>query len=290
MGQGQDTVLAQIAAEEMGIEASDIRVPSVDTDVSPFGLGSVSSRGTFMAGNAVRQAAGEARRQVLEVAADLLEANPEDLSLEGGRVFVKGVPEKSVSLQRAIQAFSDERGGMPVVGMGKYTPKTELPDFTTKYGNISPTYPFACHIAEVEVDRDTGVVRMLGYVAAHDIGKVINPLLAEGQVHGGVAQGIGFTLMEEIRFDRGRIENPSFLDYIVPGPSDLPPIDVVFVETKDPEGPYGAKGLGEPAIDPVPAAIVNAIYDAVGVRVTRLPVTAERLRAALQSKEKEGKG
>jgi CO/xanthine dehydrogenase Mo-binding subunit len=115
-------------------------------------------------------------------------------------------------------------------------------------------------------------------------------MLAEGQVQGGIAQGIGFTLMEEIRFDRGKMENPSFQDYIVPGPSDLPRMEIIFVETNDPEGPYGAKGVGEPALDPVPAAIVNAIYDAVGVRVTRLPITPERLRAAIRAKEKDSPG
>lgn len=290
MGQGQDTVLAQIAAEELGILASDIRVAVVDTDISPFGLGSVSSRGTFFGGNAAKKAGADARRQIFEVAKDLLEANIEDLCLEDGKIFVKGAPKASIPFQDAVQEFCNRKGGMPVIGMGSYTPKTEIPDFKTMYGNISPAYPFACHIAEVEVDQDTGVVRVLRYVAAHDIGKAINPMMAEGQVQGGIAQGVGFTLMEEIKFDRGKIENPNFQDYIIPGPLDLPRMKVIFVETNDPEGPYGAKGVGEPALDPVPAAIANAIYNAVGVRVTRLPITPERLLAAIRSKENGAKG
>ncbi len=140
------------------------------------------------------------------------------------------------------------------------------------------------------MDQDTGVVRVLRYVAAHDIGKAINPMMAEGQVQGGIAQGVGFTLMEEIKFDRGKIQNPNFQDYIIPGPLDLPLMKVIFVETNDPEGPYGAKGVGEPALDPVPAAIANAIYNAVGVRMTRLPITPERLLAAIRSKENGAKG
>ena len=285
MGQGQDTVFAQIAAEELGVPVSDIRVVQVDTDISPFGLGSVSSRGTFLGGNAVKAAAADARRQILEAGASLLEANPVDLLLEDGKIYVKGTSERFVLFKTAVQAFSDKRGGMPVVGMGSYMPKTEFPDMKTKYGNISPAYPFACHIAEVEVDRQTGMVKLLNYVAAHDIGKAINPQLAEGQVHGGVAQGIGFALMEEMKANRGELQNPNFLDYIVPGPSDLPPVHVIFVETNDPEGPFGAKGLGEPALDPVPAAIINAIYDAVGVRIAQLPVTPERLWKLMRKME-----
>ena len=283
MGQGQDTILSQIAAEVLGINPGDIRIESVDTDVSPFGLGCVSSRGTLFAGNAVKNAAMDARLQILDAAARLLEADAEDLCLEKGEVFVKGSPAVSIPLRKIVQTLSGQKGGMPVMGQGFYVPKTELPDPVTKLGNISPAYPFGCHIAEVEVDTDTGAVSVLRYTAAHDIGRVINPQLARGQVHGGVAQGIGFALMEEILFEKGRIANPNFLDYILPGPSDLPPIKVIFVETHDKEGPFGAKGIGEPALDPVPAAIANAIFDAVGVRVTRLPCTAERLRAALQA-------
>jgi len=287
MGQGLDTVLAQIAAGELGIPMTRVRVAQVDTETSPFSLGCISSRGTFFGGNAVKKAAEHARSQLFEVASELLEADPLDLSLQEERIFVKGTPDKAVSFQKAVQELYNRRGGMPVIGMGFYKPNTEIPDFKTKYGNISPAYPFACHVAEVEVDRETGIVRVIRYVAAHDIGKAINPMLAEGQVEGGVAQGLGFALMEEIKYEKGRIGNPNFLDYVVPGPSDLPPIDVIFVETNDPEGPYGGKGVGEPALNPVAGAIANAIYDAVGIRVTELPMTPERLRALIRARDKE---
>jgi CO/xanthine dehydrogenase Mo-binding subunit len=176
---------------------------------------------------------------------------------------------------------TSQRGGAPVVGVGFYRPPTELPDPETKYGNISPAYPFACHIAEVEVDPETGQVAVVKYVAAHDVGRAINPMATEGQIHGGVAQGLGWTLMEDMAMDKGRILNPDFLDYVIPGVLDLPDIKSILVEPIDPEGPYGAKGIGEPALNPVMSAITNAIYNATGIRIKELPATPEKLLAAL---------
>ncbi|MCL5962581.1 MAG: molybdopterin-dependent oxidoreductase, partial [Chloroflexi bacterium] len=177
-------------------------------------------------------------------------------------------------------AFSN--GGQHLIGEGQYVPGTVLPDPKTKYGNPSPVYPFAAQIAEVEVDPETGQITVLGFWAAHDVGRVLNLLTLEGQVEGGVATGIGWALMEDMVTSGGKIQNPNFLDYRMPGPLDLPRIDSLFVETDDPNGPFGAKGIGEPALNPVPAAIANAVYNAVGVRLLNLPLRSETVLRALK--------
>lgn len=284
MGQGQKTVFAQIVAEELGIPLDWVQVARVDTDLSPFGMGSFATRGTVFGGNGVKAAAADARRQVVELAAEMLEAHPGDLEIKDGNIYVKGAPEKTLPFRQVAEKGLYKRGGAPIVGTGFWVPETVLPDPVTKYGNISPAYPFACHIAEVEVDLETGQVHVLNYVAAHDVGRAINPQTTEGQIHGGVAQGIGWALMENMILEKGRVMNPNFRDYVVPGPLDLPPIKPILVESIDPNGPFGAKGIGEPALNPVPAAIANAIYHAVGVRITDLPITPEKILAALEGK------
>jgi CO/xanthine dehydrogenase Mo-binding subunit len=157
-----------------------------------------------------------------------------------------------------------------------------IPDPVTKYGNIAPAYPFGCQIAEVEVDIETGQVNLLNYVAAHDVGRAVNPQTTEGQIQGGVAQGIGWTLMENMVTEKGRVLNPNFRDYVIPGPLDLSPIKPILVESIDPNGPFGAKGIGEPALNPTPAAIANAIYNAVGVRIMELPISPQKILRAMK--------
>jgi CO/xanthine dehydrogenase Mo-binding subunit len=173
-----------------------------------------------------------------------------------------------------------------VVGEGEYrVVGVTIPDRTTKYGNISSAYSFATHAARVEVDAGTGRVRVLDYVAAHDVGRAINPMGVEGQIEGGVAQGIGYALLEEIKVRDGRVVNGDFLDYRIPTALDLPPVKSVLVETISPTGPYGAKSIGELALVPSAAAIANAIADATGVRFTELPITPDKILAAIGSKE-----
>ncbi|NIS61023.1 MAG: molybdopterin-dependent oxidoreductase, partial [Proteobacteria bacterium] len=168
---------------------------------------------------------------------------------------------------------------------GVYDPgKVRISPQNNYYGDISATYPLAAHFAHVEVDPDTGEITVLDYVAAHDIGRVINSLGARGQVIGGVAQGLGYSLMEEIRYDGGRVCNADLADYLIPTAKDIPPIHVLFMESNDPIGPYGAKGIGEPSLIPVAAAVANALYDATGIRFTEIPITAERLYRALKEK------
>jgi len=286
MGQGQKTIFAQIVAEELGVPLDRVEVAPVDTDISPFGLGSFATRGTVFGGNGVKAAAAEAKKQILESAAGMLECSPSDLEARGGMIFLKGAPAQGLPFQKVVETAVYKRGGAPIVGAGFWVPDTQLPDPVTKYGNIAPAYPFACQIAEVEVDTETGQVRMKNYVAAHDVGRAINPQATEGQIEGGVAQGIGWALMENMATEKGKIINPNFRDYVLPGPLDLPPIQSILVEPVDPNGPFGAKGIGEPALNPSPAAVANALYNAIGVRMTELPFTPEKILAALKSKEK----
>ena len=282
MGQGQKTAFAQIVAERLGIPLELIIVAPVDTDISPFGLGSFATRGTMMGGNGVLAAAEKAFHQLAEVVADMLEAAPEDIVSENGLFFVKGAPDRGFPFSEVAEAAAFKRGGAPIVGVGYYSPPTELPDPVTKFGNISPAYPFGCHIAEVEVNPDTGQVTVVNFTAAHDVGRAINPMAVEGQIQGGVAQGLGWVLMEKMVVENGRAANPNFLDYEIPGPLDVPDVVSILVEPIESEGPYGAKGIGEPALNPVMAAITNAIYDATGVRIKRLPATPETLLAKMQ--------
>jgi len=290
MGQGTYTVLAQIAAEELGVRLEDIRVIAMDTETTPLGLGAWSSRTTLAGGNGVKIAAADAKRQLLEVAAEKLEANIEDLEARSGRIYVKGSPEKGMSIAEAVRAsqYSAQRGN--ILGRGYYNAPNEMVDHQTGRGNISPAYPFAAQAVEVEVDIETGKVKVLKFVAAHDLGKAINPVTAEGQIEGGVHMGLGYALTEGLVHDeKGKILNPSFTDYKMLNVFDMPPVKPILVETNDPEGPFGAKGLGEPVLVPTAAAIANAIYDAVGVRIKELPITPEKLLKALKEKERLGK-
>jgi CO/xanthine dehydrogenase Mo-binding subunit len=290
MGQGQRTAFAQIAAEELGVPLDRIEVAPVDTDTGPFGLGSFATRGTVFGGNGVKAAAAEARKQILHYAAQMLECSPGDLDIREGRILVKGSPGQTLSFQKVAETALYRRGGAPIVAVGFWVPETEIPDPVTKYGNIAPAYPFACQIAEVEVDPETGQVHLKNYTAAHDVGRAINPLATEGQIEGGVAQGIGWALMENMAVEKGRILNPNFRDYVIPGPLDLPPIRSILVEPGEPNGPFGAKGIGEPALNPSPAAVANAIYDAIGVRLTELPFTPEKILNALRERDQSGSG
>ncbi len=285
MGQGQKTVFAQIVAEELGVPLEWIEVARVDTDVSPFGLGSFATRGTVFGGNGVKAAAADAKRQILEVAAALFETDPQNLEIKEGQIFNKNNPRESQPFTKVVEIGIFKRGGAPFVGTGFWVPDTELPDPVTKYGNISPAYPFACQICEVEVDTETGHVHLLNYIAAHDVGRAINPQTTEGQIHGGVAQGIGWALTENMVLADGKVLNPNFRDYVIPGPLDLPPIKSIMVEPIDPHGPFGAKGIGEPALNPAPAAVANAIYDALGIRFNELPITPEKILEALKKKK-----
>lgn len=283
-GQWSKTTMMQVAAEELGARFEDVRIVSMDTELTPVDLGSYASRTAFITGNAVKLAAGDARQQLLEAAADILEANPLDLVTAKGRIFVAGNPERSLSFGQAVSA-SPQRTGQSVFGKGHYDPPTGQIDRQTGYGNFSAAHCFGAQAVEVEVDQERGQVRVLKCVAAFDVGHPLNPLAVEGQIEGAIAQGLGFALSESQVYDHGRAMISTFTDYRAPRATDLPEIEVSLVETDDPMGPFGAKCVGEAGMVPTAAAVANAVYDAIGVRIKDLPITPEKVLAALREKE-----
>ncbi len=277
MGQGQTTVFAMIVAEELGARLEDVRIAPLDTDLSPFGLGTFATRGTTIGGNGMKKGAEAAKELILQAAAEHFGVSMLDVDTRQSEAFVVADPSQRVSFAQLARQYMFTHAGSPMVAQGTYIPDTVLPDPKTKYGNISPAYVFAAHVAEVEVDTETGEISVVGYWASHDVGRALNPLILEGQVEGGVVQGIGWALSEEMLVQEGRIENANFLDYRIPGAKDVPHVQSDFVEPVDPKGPFGAKGIGEPAHNPAAAAIANAVYDAIGVRFTSLPITPEKV-------------
>ena len=284
MGQGADTVIGQIVAEELGVRMEDVVLTHTDTDVCPWDVGAHASRTTFVAGNSARGAAKKVKEQILEVAAKSMGENPENLDIRDRTIFSKKDPEKKTPLGKILRAVHYTAGGRMIMAEHFYDPANENLDKDFK-GNLSVTYAYGTHGIEVEVDKETGQVKILKYIAAHDVGKAINPMLLEGQVYGGVAMGVGYALTERLILQDGKVMNSNFLDYKMLTAKDVPPIDPVVIETNDPFGPYGAKGIGEPGLVPTAPAIANAIYDAVGVRIKELPITPERVLAALKEKK-----
>ena len=236
-GQGHETVFAQIAADALGVLLDDVTVIGGDTDGIPFGVGTFASRSTVLAGNAVARSASELRQKLVRGAARLLEAAEGDLDVEGGRVFVRGSPSRGVTFAEIVQASLPTFQGPARVEAGF--------EATTYQSVPTVTYASAVHVALVEVDPDTGAVRLLRYVVAHDCGRLVNPLLVDGQVHGGVAQGIGGGLLEEIVYDgAGQLLTGSLMDYALPRADDLPFIETIHLEYPSPRNPLGVKGRG----------------------------------------------
>lgn len=288
MGQGAQTAMAQIAAEELGVALKDINIISNDTDLTPYDLGSWGSRATFINGNAVLSAASDAKKMIRELAGDMMEANPSDIIIEEGQISVKGSPASHSLADLADYAFNQR--GLPISGKGRFVdklpPGLTIPEAYTK--NI-PTFSFGTQAAEIEIDQETGEVKILKIVAAHETGRTINTMMAEGQIEGAVVQGLGFTFFEKLVLENGKVFNDGFLDYKIPNIGDIPEIETILVETNDPHGPFGAKGIGEPGLVPTAAAIVNAIYNASGIRVRELPISREFILNALRER-KHGSG
>jgi CO/xanthine dehydrogenase Mo-binding subunit len=281
IGQGSLTVLGQIAAEELGIAPDDVTVVSADTDVTPMDTGPIASRTTYVTGNAVQIAASQAKRILFETAASMLRVIPEHLEACDHEIWVIGFPEKRLPIAKVARE-SQVILGKPVMASASYNPKTVPLDSEFGQGKPFNTYVYATQIAEVEVETDTGRVDVLRIVAAHDCGTPINPLLVEGQIEGGIGTGIGFALTEEIVFQNGVQLNPRLSDYVIPTALDMPKVESIIVDNYDPTGPFGAKGVGEPTLVPTASAILNAIYDAVGVRLYSLPATPEKVLKAIQ--------
>ena len=278
-GQGHETAFAQVAADALGVPLEWVTVTGGDTATVPFGVGTFASRSGVTAGNSIADAAREVRGKLVAAAAKLLEAAPDDVEIEDGKVFVRGAPGSAVDLGKVVQA------SIPTFARPGVAP----PDFEASAYHHVPTvtYASAVHVAQVEVDPGTGYVRLLRYVVAHDCGKVINPTIVEGQVHGGVAQGVGGALFEEMAYDdEGQLLTGTLMDYLMPSATDLPRIDTVHLEYPSPRNPLGMKGLGEGGAISPPAAIANAIDDALaplGVRITETPASPARVLASIET-------
>ncbi|MCA9405888.1 MAG: molybdopterin-dependent oxidoreductase [Candidatus Omnitrophica bacterium] len=289
-GQGSNTALSQIAAHELGVSYSRIKCKSGDTEITPFDTGSFASRVTFISGNATIRAANDAKKQILNVVAEELKMNVDDLDIKAEEVINKTNGSVIMDFDKALELAYSFNYGRQIIGRGSYNPKTTPIDFRTAEGNVSGSYGFEAQIAEVEVDTDTGEVTLLEMWDAHDIGKAINPQSVEGQIEGSLAMGIGYTFLENLHFDKkGRPANGNFANYRLPRSMGIPKMNSILVETNDPEGPFGAKGMGEASLLPTSAAIANAIEDAVGIRMKELPITPDKILKALKDKELDKK-
>jgi CO/xanthine dehydrogenase Mo-binding subunit len=275
--------VAQIIAEELGVSAGAVRMIWGDTDATPMDAGAQGSRTVFNMGRAAQRAAQAARAELLRRAASILEAAEADLEVLDGRVSVRGVPDRSVTYAdlMAGQMWASE----PVIGKGTFLADPTPYDDTTLQGSLFPAFnapSYHCHAAEVEVDMDTGLTRVVDFVVAQDVGFAINPTYVEGQMQGGAAQGIGYALTEELVIEEGRIINPNLALYKLPTMQEAPRIRTEIVEFASEHGPYGAKGVGEPPVILPPGAIANAITNAIGLEIRTTPFTPERVYRAIR--------
>jgi len=284
-GQAHETVYAQIAADLWGMTPEDVSLIEGDTAFIPFGCGTFGSRSTVNVGSALYEASALLKDKVRRLAAHLLEANPEDLVLGGKRVFVRGLPHRSVSFAELAQAA--------VPGWASKLPQGWAPGLESTFYFVPPTVTWAnaAHVAVIEVDVETGEIKLLNYIVAHDAGKLVNPLLVDGQIHGGVAQGIGAALYEEIVYDQnGQLLSGSFMDYLLPGATEVPKITTVHLESLSPLNPLGVKGLGEGGAIAPPAAIANALADALlpfKIQVNEIPLGPDRVLKLLVNSKRD---
>lgn len=282
MGQGSTEMIALIVAEELGILPEDVQIFTADTATTPDAGPSTASRQTYVTGHAAKKAAAEVKESLIQSAAELLGVNPEGITFRNREVYYNG---EKTRLTVAAAAAHCRRTGRKFIGWGWHNITTPDVDPETNQGDAYAAYTFAAQAAEVEVDTETGEVTVLRVVAAHDVGKAINPLAIEGQIEGGVAMGLGYALIEEVILDRGKPLTPTLAEYLIPTAKDVPrEVVSLIVEEEEPTGPFGAKGVGEPPNIATAPAIINAIYNAVGIRITELPATPEKIRQLLKEK------
>ncbi len=285
IGQGSDTMLTQCVSEAMGVSMDRCRVKARDTDTGPLDLGSYSSRVTFMAGNAALRAGEAALRKLQRACSRLTGLSAEEFERGEGEIyFHRSNPSVTVSFEDALTEALADRGALAVKGIYR-APKLGG-SFKGSGAGLSPTYSYQAFVAEVEVDPETGFVRAQKIWAAHDCGRALNLTAVEGQIEGSVHMGMGQALTEEMKYQKGQLLNGSLLEYKIPTPIETPEIEAIVVESIDPEGPLGAKECGEGALAPVIPAIANAIHDAVGVRLREVPMTPERVLAAIEKAAK----
>ena len=318
MGQGLHSALTLGVAEALGVLPEKVSINPTDTSTCPWDVGTHASRGAFIALNAATRAADKARKKIFALASEIYAAeakknlaafqkkNPgyqppaydvaaaaraDNLEFEAGFLFPKDAPNEpwlKLEIGKLLRAlhFRGAQGQM-IIEEAFYEPPSTLPDWSKGVGNMSASYAYGVQAFEVEVDTETGDVKILKGVSAHDVGRVLNQQTLRGQVQGGLAQGIGYALYEEVKTHEGRVLNPSFTDYKIPTAHEMAfPVDIFFAETDDPAGPFGAKGVGEPGLVPTAPALANAIYDAIGVRIHDLPITPEKIVMALKNKKK----
>ncbi|MHC4895646.1 MAG: xanthine dehydrogenase family protein molybdopterin-binding subunit [Planctomycetota bacterium] len=317
MGQGLHAVLIAAVADSLGVLPEHVHINPTDTGTCPWDVGTHASRGAFMACNSAILAAKKIRPRIFELCKEMFPkeierslqkhcrkhpdyqppgfdfaaaaaAGAENFELRDSVITLRGAPDEpwaKLTLGRFLRALHFQQDGDMLTERVFYDPPSELPDWRKGYGNMSATYTYGTQGVEVEVDEETGEIKILKMVAALDIGKVLNPQALAGQTYGGIAQGIGYALYEEVKTEDGRIQNPGFTDYKIPTASEMDfPIELEFIETDDSFGPFGAKGAGEPGLVPTAPAIANAVYQAVGVRIRDLPITPEKVLAALRSR------
>lgn len=282
IGQGMEVVMSQIAAEVLGIPIEAVGITSADTAVTPYDRGTFSSRVTFYTGMAVKKAAEDAMNQLLEMASKITEIPISELAVETQRIVSKKQPELSLTFREVMErTHMTEK---PILGRGWYGGKGDYPKLPNKaQGKESvPGWKYAAQAVEIELDEETGMVKVRKVVSAHDTGRSLNPLTVKGQIIGAAVMGLGYALHERIQFDGGRVVNPSFMDYKIPSSQEIPEIIPICVEVPLPEGPFGAKGIGELAVVGIAPAIGNAIYDITKVRIKELPLEPGRVLACIE--------
>ena len=288
IGAGQVSALGQIAAEALGVTLDNVVVYNSDSAVTPLAGTTTATRALYMTGNAVKQAAEAVRARLAKRAAKELGVAPDEVDMGFNEVFVTDRPERSMPLVDLVRICGSEGIHRSELAMFR-APFTDSLDPETGQGQAHPDYAYGAHAVEVAVDVETGEVEVLKSVAAHDVGQCINPAAVEGQIQGGAQNGQGYALSEEMLYEEGRLITPSFSEYLMPTAMDMPKVECIILESRSGVGPYGAKGIGEPAMTPVAPAIANAVADAIGVRVFELPITPERIVKALQQRGGTGR-
>jgi len=281
-GGGQWSMVAQVASEVLGVPMDRISVIAADTDATPFELGTSGSNITYRVGTVVRQAAEDARRKLLRVAAELLQVDEEELTLRDGEVLVEGDLSKKLSIASAAQAAMGAPGGA-IIGTSTPTREEEIRAHGEEQARIVDTPSLACHVAVVDVDEETGRIDVRRYFAAHDVGRALNPQACIGQIEGGVVFGLGYALSEELIARDGANANANLWEYLLPTAPHVPDLAVELVEFPSTYGPFGAKGIGESPCIAVAAAVANALADATGIRLTEIPLTPERVLSAIKA-------
>ena len=288
IGQGSDTVLCQMAAEAMGYRYENMRIVAADTDLATHDFGAYASRQTLMAGHAVKEAGEQVKQSILATAGEMMGVPPETLDCREGVVFVRDNPAVTRTFAEVARTYFVRHGSL--VGCGSYRPPKLGGTHKGSAVGTSPAYSATTQVAEVEIDPETGEIQVTGAWDVHDSGRVINPALFHGQVHGAFYMGVGESVWEEVLFDEnGRLKNGNLSEYRLPTALDMPPVVSEVVDSEDPNGPWGVKEVGEGATTPTMGCMANAIYDAVGVKINSLPLTYEKVWRALREKEKEKK-